>query len=217
MPQISILNNLLSVFDVEALIRYGGLLFVFFVIYGTTGLFFCFFLPSGAVLFTAGILAATGDLDYNFFVLNGLLVIASVLGNCTGYWFGWKAGSLLYNRKDSRFFKKRHLKTAEAFYQKHGWMALTLGLYLPIVRTFASVVAGMVRLNFRRFILLVFCGSAVWILSFVSAGYFIASRPFLKPWLKYIIPIFVVVVTIPLIIWFVRELRMLRKKNAEKS
>ena len=181
---IDILNQLLSIFDVESLIRYGGLALVFFMVYGSTGLFFCFFIPTGAVLFTAGIFAATGGLHYDIFTICFLLILASVLGNLTGYWFGWKTGPLLYKREDSKFYRKHHLTTAESFYKKHGWLALTVGLYLPIIRTFASIVAGMVGLNFRRFILLTTTGSVVWILSFVLAGYFIGSRPLLKPWLK---------------------------------
>ena len=214
---INIINNLLSIFDVESLIRNGGLLAVFLVVYGTTGLFFCFFIPVGAFLFTAGIFIATGVLDYDLFTFCAFLILASVLGNLTGYWFGWKAGPMLYKRKDSKFFRKRHLTTADSFYKKYGWLALTLGLYLPIIRTFASIVAGIVRLNFRRFILLVFSGSVVWIVSFVSAGYFIGSRPFLKPWLKYIVIAFIVAVTIPLIIWTGKELRKMRKENEKKK
>ena len=124
---------------------------------------------------------------------------------------------LLYKRKDSRFFKKQHLKTAETFYNKYGWLALTVGLYLPIIRTFASIVAGMIKLNFRRFILLTVTGSVVWILSFVLAGYFIGSRPFLKPWLNYIVIGFILIVTIPLIIWIFKELSTMRKENKEKE
>jgi len=212
-----LINIFLSIFDIEQLIRYGGMLAMFLVVYGTTGLFFCFFLPTGAVLFTAGILVASGDLHYNIFVVIGLLVLASILGNITGYWFGWKAGPLLYNRPDSRFFKQHHLRTAEAFYNKHGWLALTMGLYLPIVRTFAPVVAGMVRLNFKRFLILVTSGSALWISSFVAAGYFIGSRPFLKPWLKYIVIFFLLLVTIPLILWTRKELRKLHRENKLKN
>jgi membrane-associated protein len=214
---ISIVNNLLYIFDVEALIRYGGLLIVFLVVYGTTGLFFCFFIPTGAVLFTAGIFTATGGLHYNIFIVCSLLIFASVAGNSTGYWFGWKAGPLLYRRKDSRFYRKQHLTTAESFYNKYGWLALTLGLFLPVIRTFAPIVAGIIRLNFRRFILLTFSGSAIWILSFVLAGYCIGSVPSLKPWLNYIVIAFILAVTIPLIIWVSRELRKMRKENKMKE
>ena len=151
---IVFLESLLKIFDPESLVSGGGLLIVFLLIYGSTGLFFCFFIPSGALLFTTGIYTATGGLQNDLFTVCCLLILASILGNLTGYWFGWKTGPLLYKRKDSRFFKKQHLKTAETFYNKYGWLALTVGLYLPIIRTFASIVAGMVKLNFRRFILL---------------------------------------------------------------
>lgn len=214
---ILFLEGLLKIFNPESLVSDGGLLIVLLLIYGSTGLFFCFFIPSGALLFTTGIYTATGGLQYDLFTVCCLLILASVLGNLTGYWFGWKTGPLLYKRKDSKFFKKQHLKTAETFYNKYGWLALTVGLYLPIIRTFASIVAGMIKLNFRRFILLTVTGSVVWILSFVLAGYFIASRPFLKPWLNYIVIGFILIVTIPLIIWIFKELSTMRKENKEKE
>ena len=214
---IYILQSLLKIFDPESLISNGGLLIVFLLVYGSTGLFFCFFIPTGAILFTAGIFTATGGLQNDIFIVCSLLILASVSGNLTGYWFGWKTGPLLYKRKDSRFFKKQHLTTAETFYNKYGWLALTVGLYLPIIRTFASIVAGMVRLTFRRYILLTVAGSVVWILSFVLAGYFIGSRPYLKPWLNYIVVGFILVVTIPLIIWIFKELSKMRKENKEKE
>jgi len=213
----SVLEGLLKIFDPESLVSDGGLLIVLLLVYGSTGLFFCFFIPAGAILFTVGIFTATGELQYDIFTVCSLLILASILGNLTGYWFGWKTGPLLYKRKDSRFFKKQHLKTAETFYNKYGWLALTVGLYLPIIRTFASIVAGMVRLDFRRFILLTVAGSVVWILSFVLAGYFIGSRPYLKPWLNYIVIGFILVVTIPLIIWIFKELSKMRKENKERG
>ena len=214
---IDILNRILSIFDAASLIRYGGLLLIFLMVYGSTGLFFCFFIPTGALLFTAGIFAASGGLQYDVFTICILLVLASVLGNLTGYWFGWKTGPLLYRKEDTKFYKKHHLTTAESFYKKYGWLALTLGLFLPVIRTFAPIVAGMVRLNFRRFILLVFTGSVFWILSFVLAGYFIGSRPLLKPWLNYIVIAFILAVSIPLIFWIRKELKMLRKINKQKK
>jgi len=214
---INIFNNFLSVFDVESLIRYGGLLLIFLAVYGSTGLFFCFFIPTGAFLFAAGIFVATGGLQYDIITVCSLLILASFLGNLTGYWFGWKAGPLLYKRKDTKFYKKKHLTTAASFYEKYGWMALTLGLYLPIIRTFAPIIAGIVKLNLRRFILLTIIGSVVWILSFVLTGYFIGRIPSLKPSLKYFVAAFILVVTIPLIIWVRKELIKMRKENKEKE
>ena len=214
---IGLLQNIFEIFDAESLIRNGGLLVVFLIVYGTTGLFFCFFLPTGAVLFATGVFVATGGLDYSMFIVCSLLIFAAVLGNISGYWFGRKTGPLLYSREDSRFFRKQHLKTAEAFYNKYGWLALTAGLYLPIIRTFASIAAGIIRLDFRRFLLLTFTGSVIWIASFVSAGYFIGSRPFLKPWLKYIVLSFILIVTLPLIVKTIKELKKLRKENEGKE
>ena len=218
MPEciILVLQSLLRILDPELLINHGGLLTVFLLVYASTGLFFCFFIPTGAILFTAGIYTATGGLQYDIFTVCSLLILASILGNLTGYLFGWKTGPLLYSRKDSMFFKKQHLKTAETFYNKYGWLALTMGLYLPIIRTFASIVAGMVRLTFHRFILLTITGSVTWILSFVLTGYFISSWPFLKPWLNYIVIGFILIVTIPLVIWMIKELGKMRKETKEK-
>jgi len=200
--------------DPEWLGRHGGLWIAMLLVYCSTGLFFCFFLPSGGVLFMAGILIASDSLQFGFFPACCLLSMASAAGSITGYWFGRKTGPLLYSRKDSRFFRKQHLRNAELFYSRYGWLALTAGLYLPIIRTFAPIVAGIVRMDFRRFVVFTFAGSIIWIVSFISAGYFIASLPFLKPWLKYIVLVFILVVTIPLII---RTLKELRKKKEERK
>ena len=214
---IFIANNLLAVFDVEALISYGGLFLVSLVVFGTTGLFFCFFIPTGAFTFTAGIYTATGGIPYNIYTVCSLLVIASMLGNITGYWFGKKAGPLLYKRKDSRFFKKQNLATAKSFYEKYGWLALTMGLFLPVIRTFSPIVSGIIKLEFRRFLLLTFLGSLLWILSFTLAGYAIGKIPALKPWLNYVVIAFLILVTIPLIIWVSKELKRLQKVNKESN
>lgn len=214
---IGILIGILSVFNVEALVRNGGMIIVCLVVYASTGLFFCFFLPVGAVLFVTGVLAVSGDVTYDIFTICGLLIPAAILGNLTGYWIGWKAGPLLYKRKDSKLFKQQHLKKAELFYDKYGWLTLTLGLYLPIIRTFAPAVAGIVRLKFHRFLSLSVAGSVAWILSFVLAGYFIGSRPYLKPWLTYIVIFFILFVTVPLLVRIIKEFRKQGKENDTKN
>jgi membrane-associated protein len=204
---INIFNYYLSIFDIEALIRYGGLLFMFLFVFGSIGLFFGFILPSGAVLFAAGVFVATGELKYDFFTISGLLILASVLGNLAAYWFGRKTGPILYRRKDSKFFKQQHLLSATVFYNKYGGVAIILGFNFPIIRTFAPIVAGMIRLNLRRFILFSIIGSAIWVFIFASAGYFIASMPFLKPWLKYILIGFTLLVTVPLVFNIIKKMR----------
>jgi len=190
-------------FDAESLINYGGLLLLFLAVYGQTGLFFCFFLPSGGLLFTAGVLIATGSFDHTLFTVCSLLIIAAILGNITGYWFGRKTGPLLSQRKDGGFFRQQHLQAATNFYRKYGAFALAAGLFLPLIRTFAPIVAGMIR----RFLLFTTIGAICWIVSFVMGGYLIGSLPFLKPYLKYIVIGIIVLVTIPIVIRIVQEFR----------
>jgi membrane-associated protein len=193
-------------FDSDSLIRSGGLLILFLSVFCQTGLFFCFFVPSGVVLFTAGVFVATGDLHENLFIVCSLLIIASALGNMTGYWIGWKAGAMIYKRKDSRFFKKKYLDKAEAFYKKYGNIALAAGLFFPIIRTFSPVVAGMIKLDFRRFVLFTFIGSVLWISTFVIAGYLVGIMPGLRQYLKYIVIGIILAVTTPILIGIIRNL-----------
>ncbi len=192
-------------FDPESLIRYGGLLLLFLSVFCQTGLFFCFFIPSGGLLFTAGVFIATGDLPGNIFTVCILLIMASFLGNITGYGFGMKAAPIIYKRKESGFFKRKHLVAAETFYKKHQNIALAAGLFFPVIRTFAPIVAGMIKLDFRRFMLFTFIGSALWIISFVMAGYLIGIMPFLRPYLKYIVIGIIFIVTTPVITGIVRN------------
>jgi membrane-associated protein len=179
-------------------------------VYASTGLFFCFFLPSGAILFTAGVLVASGVLYQDIFTVCSLLIAASVAGSLTGYWFGGKADRILYNRKNSAFYR-RHLITAETFYKKHGGRSLIAAYFLPIIRSFAPVVGGMIRVKFIRFIFFTVIGSTAWIISFVAAGYFIGSNPVLKPWLKYIVIGFIVIVTIPIVFRIIKQMRKPRR------
>ena len=197
--------------DTESLIRYGGLLLLFLAVFCQVGLFFCFFIPSGGLLFTAGVFVATGDLPENIFIVCSLLITASILGNITGYGFGLKASSTMYKKKESRFFKRKHLTTAETFYKKYGNIALIGGLFFPVIRTFAPIVAGIIKLNFRRFVLFTFIGSVFWIVSFVMAGYLIGTMPFLKPYLKYIIIGIILTVTTPIIMGIIRNFNKTEK------
>src|SRR6187397_3604258 len=113
-------DNLLGIFNPQEMISYGGLLIIFLAVYAQTGLFFCFFIPSSAFMFTGGMLIATGQLEHNLFVACACLIVATVAGCFSGYFFGRKTGPLLYKKKDSRFFKQQHLRTAEFLYKKYG-------------------------------------------------------------------------------------------------
>jgi membrane-associated protein len=200
-------NNLHQLLDPEKLLREGGFYLVVFVIYAETGLFFGFFLPGDYLLFLAGMFVATGKLDVNIAVLLAGLCIAAVSGNFTGYWFGRKTGPVLYTRKDSFFFKKRYLKAAEDYYNKQGAFALIMGRFVPIVRTFAPIFAGVVKLDFKKFALYNIVGGVLWICSLTLLGYFLGRRfeKEITDYLLYIIIGFILITTIPLLITFVKS------------
>ncbi|MFD2582959.1 DedA family protein [Pedobacter vanadiisoli] len=200
-------NNLHQLLDPEKLLREGGFYLVVFVIYAETGLFFGFFLPGDYLLFLAGMFVATGKLDVNIAVLLAGLCTAAISGNFTGYWFGRRTGPLLYTRKDSFFFKKRYLKAAEDYYNKQGAFALIMGRFVPIVRTFAPIFAGVVKLEFKKFALYNIVGGVLWICSLTLLGYFLGRRfeREINDYLLYIIIGFILITTIPLLITFVKR------------
>ncbi|WEK19582.1 MAG: DedA family protein [Candidatus Pedobacter colombiensis] len=193
--------------DPEKLLREGGFYVVMFVIFAETGLFFGFFLPGDYLLFLAGMFVATGKLDVNIYVLIFGLCACAVSGNFVGYWFGRKTGPVLYQRKESLFFKRRYLKAAEEYYNKQGAFALIMGRFVPIVRTFAPIFAGVVKLDFKKFALYNIAGGLIWIASLTLLGYFLGKRfeKEISDYLLYIIIGFIVITTIPLIYTFVKK------------
>jgi membrane-associated protein len=200
-------NYLHQIIDPEKLLKEGGFYVVMFVIFAETGLFFGFFLPGDYLLFLAGMFVATGKLDVNILVLLLGLMIAAVAGNFTGYWFGRKTGPVLYQRKDTFFFKKRFLKAAEAYYTKQGAFALIMGRFVPIVRTFAPIIAGVVKLDFRKFAFYNVVGAILWIASLTLLGYFLGKKfeKEINQYLLYIILGFIVITTVPVIFTFFRK------------
>jgi membrane-associated protein len=191
--------------DAESLINYGGLLFVCLIVFSTTGLFFTFFLPSGAVLFSTGVLVAAGDMEQNIFSIVAIVTIACISGSWTGYFIGLRAGPELYKRKDSFYYKRKHLEAAKEFYNKYGTRALIAGYFLPIIRSFFTVLAGIIALNKTIFAVGTAAGSFLWVFSFIGIGYIIGSRPELKPVLTYIVVGFICIVTVPLLIKIIRS------------
>lgn len=200
-------NSLQHFIDPEKLLKEGGFYVVIFVIFAETGLFFGFFLPGDYLLFLAGMFVATGKLDVNIYILVAGLFVAAVAGNFTGYWFGRKTGPMLYNRKDTFFFKKRYLLAAEKYYHKQGAFALIMGRFVPIVRTFAPIFAGVVKLDLKKFALYNILGAFLWIASLTLLGYFLGKRfaQQIEEYLVYIIIGFIVITTIPLMITFVKK------------
>ena len=137
------------VYNVPKLIEVGGLIGLAFVIFSETGLMVGFFLPGDSLLVTAGVAAAGGML--NVYELIPTLIVAAVCGNATGYFIGKRAGHALYNRPNSFFFRREHLIRTHAFYERHGGKTIILAQFMPIVRTFAPVVAGAAEMTYRRF------------------------------------------------------------------
>ena len=176
-----------------------------------------FFVPSGIFLFVGGMFVATGQLDHALVTVCICSVLASVAGCCAGYWFGFKTGPLLYKRKDSRFYRRKYLIAADTFYKKYGRSASILSMLFPITRTFAPIVAGIVRVNFRWFVLSVFIGSVLWIPAFIIAGYLIGSVPAIKEYLFYIMTAIILIVTIPAVTRIIKEFRKAAKDSLDNN
>ncbi len=194
----------------------GGLWFILFAVFAETGLFAGFFLPGDSLLFVTGIfsdsLVKTGmGLTINSPVLNliilGIVIsLAGVLGNFVGYWFGRKSGPFLFERKDTFLFKKKYLFQAKEFYDKHGGGAVVMARFLPIIRTFAPIVAGIVAMDKKKFTLYNIAGSFAWVFSMLFAGHYLQIlflRWFnfdLKEHLEVIVVGIVLITTAPILI-----------------
>ncbi|PUZ24874.1 alkaline phosphatase [Chitinophaga parva] len=191
----------------EWIINHGGFYLVILIIFAETGLFVGFFLPGDSLLFVTGVYSSLisdslGGMPLIVIML--LIAIAGVAGNYVGYWFGRKSGPLLFSRKDTFFFKKKHLYQAREFFEKHGGGAIFLARFLPIVRTFAPIVAGIVQMERKRFMMFNVLGSFAWVFSMILAGYYLdKSFPTLKNHLDIIIVLLVLITTLPVIIKFV--------------
>ena len=145
------------------------------VIFAETGLMVGFFLPGDSLLFTAGILVQRGIFPINIHTFVILLFLASVLGNSTGYMFGQRVGRRLFKREDSRFFRQEYLQRAEEFYEKNGSKTIILAMFVPIVRTFTPIVAGISKMSYRKFLTFNIIGAALWTSSFTYLGYYAGS------------------------------------------
>jgi membrane-associated protein len=184
----------------ESIIRYGGLYLLLFVVFAETGLFVGFFLPGDSLLFTAGLLCSTGILQIHPALLVGLIIIAAVAGNLAGYYFGKNVGVLLFKRKSSFLFRQAHLTTANEFYNKHGVKTIILSRFLPIVRTFAPIIAGIVKLEYRKFFIYSLVGAFLWASLLVLTGYYMGKYvPKTKEYLEYIVIFLIVITAIPFV------------------
>lgn len=191
------------------LIGYPGL---FTIIFLESGVFFGFFLPGGSLLFTAGILASTGV--FNIWILIPLLFSAAVLGDNTGYWFGAKVGHTLFSREDSRFFKRKHVQQARAFFEKYGTRTILFARFVPIVRTFAPILAGVGSMKYSLFLRYNALGALCWAVGVSLAGFFLGRAiPNAEKYLPVVVIFIVITSCVPLFLEWWKQ----RKKAAKSS
>lgn len=218
-----LIEQLRHLLNPEEIIRFGGYIGLIAIVFAETGLLAGFFLPGDSLLVTAGVFAAAGHL--NVWVLLATLTVAAVVGDAVGYSIGRRAGPLLYRREDSRFFKKKHLLYAKAFYEKHGGKTIIIARFVPIVRTFAPTVAGAAEMPYRKFASFNIVGGVLWVWSMVLVGYslrgvfaFVLGRDVTEEemtgYLHYIIVVVIFLSLLPPVIEWWRERRRVRRGGA---
>lgn len=161
--------------DLITFIQAVTIIGVAFVIFAESGLLIGFFLPGDSLLFTAGFLMYTGILDFNIHLAIPILFLAAVLGDSVGYTFGKRAGPRIFNKPDARLFKQSYMQRAQDFYLKHGAKTIVIARFIPIVRTFAPIVAGVGKMPYRRFLAFNLIGAFLWTAGITYAGYYLGK------------------------------------------
>ena len=192
--------------SLDDLIRWGGYVVLVTIVFTETGLLVGFFLPGDSLLLTAGLVAAAGGL--NIWWLNGLLIMAAILGDSVGYTIGWRVGPRLFAREKSLLFNPRHVERTRRFYERHGAKTIVIARFVPIVRTFAPVVAGVGQMRYRRFLLYNVLGGVGWVLSMTGAGYLLGRAvPNIDRYVHIIVIIVIVLSVIPIGVEILKERR----------
>ena len=210
-------EHLQNLTDAQSIISIG-FFFLLIVVFAETGLFFGFFLPGDYLLFMSGLLCSTGKFNISIYTLVFSLIGAGILGNFAGYWFGFRTGPALFTKNNSLFFKKHYVTIAQRFFMKHGGMALVLGRFFPIIRTFAPIFAGVVKFDIKKFTFYNVAGCVMWVCTFTLAGFFLGRKyPQLKDYMEFIVVGLIIITTIPLIFAFLkRSLNSSEKVNELK-
>ncbi|NTW50610.1 MAG: DedA family protein [Chlorobiales bacterium] len=159
--------------SLDDLVRWGGYLLLFLVIFAETGLFFGLLLPGDSLLITVGLVASQGQLDLTLAALT--MTVAAILGDSTGYMVGNHVGMTLFNRPNSVFFAREHLQKAQAFYDRHGGKTIFFARFMPVIRSFATTVAGTARMPYSKFLFYSVTGATAWVLFFTLLGYFVGT------------------------------------------
>lgn len=179
------------------LVRWGGYVALTAIVFTETGLLIGFFLPGDSLLITAGLVAAAGGLD--IWLLNVLLSVAAIAGDSVGYAIGYRAGPHIFTREDSRWFNKKHLVRTREFYERHGGKTIILARFIPIIRTFAPVVAGVGRMDYRRFLAFNVLGGIGWVCGLTWAGYLLGQTiPDIGRYIHVVIVVVIVLSLIPI-------------------
>ncbi len=193
-------------FNLENLILTTGYLGLFFIVFAESGLLFGFFFPGDSLLITAGLLASQGYLEIKLLIF--VTILAAILGDTVGYWFGNKTGPRIFKREDSLLFHKKNIIRANEFYKKHGGKTIVIARFLPFIRTFAPIVAGVGEMDYFRFLSFNVFGGIFWVLVTTLAGYFLGSTiPNIEEYFLFIILAVIFVSALPGMIHFWREYR----------
>ena len=203
-----------NVYNVPELIRLVGFYGLILIVFAETGLLVGFFLPGDSLLITAGLFAARGDFDYAMLLL--ALIPAAIIGNATGYYIGHRTGMTLYNRPNSLLFRREHLRMTHEYYEKHGGKTIILAQFIPILRTFAPVVAGVGEMGYRQFASYNVVGAILWVGSMVTAGYMLGNAiPDIESRIHYVVAVVIFISLLPPGIALLKA--RLRKKPAAQS
>ncbi|WP_164112922.1 MULTISPECIES: DedA family protein [Sphingobacterium] len=205
-----------QIMDAEYLLSHGGFYIVCLIVFAETGLFFGFFLPGDYLLFLAGLFCALDKIDVDITTMYLGILLAGILGNFAGYWFGHRTGPMLFKRKDSLIFKRKYVVMAEEFYQKYGGTALVIGRFVPIIRTFAPIFAGVVKLDFKKFVLYNVLGAFIWVSVLTLSGYYLGELfPSIINYVEYIIVGMILIAFLPIIIALIKRWLKRKKENKE--
>ena len=204
-PSVELIQQFFSnVYNVPELIRLVGLAGLVFIVFAETGLMVGFFLPGDSLLVTAGLFAARGDLDIAWLIPS--LLAAAIVGNATGYYIGRRAGRALYSRPNSFLFRRQHLIRTHEFYERHGGKTIVLAQFMPIVRTFAPVVAGAAEMTYRRFAAFNVVGAILWINSMTLTGYYLGlAIPGIEERIHIVVAVVIFLSLLPGIVAYLRS------------
>ena len=191
-----------------------AILGVMLVIFAETGLLIGFFLPGDSLLFTLGMFVGTGAIGVHIWVAAPLVWLAAVAGNQTGYLIGRKAGPAIFNKPDSRLFKQEYVERTSDFFERHGGKAVTLAQFVPIVRTFTPVIAGVGKMNYRHFITFNILGATFWAFGITWLGYFLGSFEWIRENIDAMILVIVFISVAPMLISGISQLIKSRRQKS---